>query len=163
MDKLKEILVYIIKSYPKKDDLSNARLTKIVYLSDWRHALTYNKQISNISWYFDNYGPYVKDVLKTVEKNGLFIKTETINIFGEPKTLIELKDINYNSNISSEEKASIDYIESVTQSLKWADFIKLVYSTYPIISTDRYNHLNLVEKAQVYKKILEQDITRVHT
>lgn len=161
MDKLKEILAYIIKSYPNKDDLSNARLTKMIYLSDWRHVLTYNKQISNISWYFDNYGPYVKDILKTVEKCNFFTRRETTNTFGESKTLIGLKDVNYEVNISTEEKSSIDYIKNVTQELNWTDFIKLVYSTYPIISTNRYNYFNLVEKAQAYKKILEQETTYI--
>ena len=157
MNKLKEILAYIIKTYPNKDDLSNARLTKLVYLADWKHVLTHNKQISDIKWYFDNYGPYVKDILKTVENNKCtFVAYETLNIFRESKILIALKQTQYGPSISNEEKISIDHIINVTHALNWTNFIKLVYSTYPIMSTERYNFLNLIEKAKVYKEMFAE-------
>ncbi len=51
-----------------------------------------------------------------------------------------------------EEKASLDYIIEVTKKLYWGDFIKLVYATHPIASSERYSYLNLIEKADEYKK-----------
>ncbi len=58
MAQIKDIVIHILKNYPHKDELSNARVTKLVYLADWRHVLETKEQISSIKWYFDNYGPF---------------------------------------------------------------------------------------------------------
>ncbi len=36
---LRDIMLYICDKYPQKRDLSNARLTKLIYLSDWKNIL----------------------------------------------------------------------------------------------------------------------------
>ena len=66
---LKYIMYYIIKNYPNqlKQELSNARLTKTVYLADWKQAIIKHRQISDIKWYFDNYGPFVNDIKHEAE------------------------------------------------------------------------------------------------
>jgi len=65
MSKLSTVLRFLCEKYPLKNELSNARLTKMVYLADWRSALMYGNQITDIEWYFDNFGPYVHDVVNT--------------------------------------------------------------------------------------------------
>ena len=147
MSNLKNILIYILNNYPHKDDLSNARLTKLVYLSDWYHAIHNKKQISTINWYFDNYGPFVWDIYKQAQDSETFKVHLTKNIYGKEKKLITLKE-DISSNIPDVEKISIDKIIDSTQSLNWDEFIKLVYSTYPILTTEKYNFLNLIEKAE---------------
>ena len=54
MTELKEVISYLVSKYPHKDELSNARLTKMIYLADWRHAITQGNQITDIRWFFDN-------------------------------------------------------------------------------------------------------------
>lgn len=82
---LKNIVAYILKKYPIKDELSKARLTKIVYLVDWRAAFDYGKQITNIKWYFDNYGPFVHDIENMAQDLEIFEKMTTRNYFGNKK------------------------------------------------------------------------------
>ena len=151
MNKLKETIAYILGKYPHKLEMSNARLTKIVYLSDWKHAIEHKQQITNIKWYFDNYGPYVSDVKEEIEKHSdIFAKQETKNMFGSPKTVFSLKNKTNNFDLNQEEKDAINHIIKVTKSLNWDDFIKLVYSTHPILSSNRYSDLDLVAKAKEY-------------
>ncbi len=149
MANLKDILIYILKEYPHKSELSNARLTKLVYLSDWSNAIHNQKQISNVKWYFDNYGPFVWDIYKEVKKNDMFKVKYTTNIFGKEKKLISLqKSASYTldeSNIKN-----INRVIEVTKDLNWDKFINLVYSTYPILTTDKYSDLNLENKAKEY-------------
>ena len=66
--KLLNVVTYLVKNYPVEDHLSNARVTKMVYLADWFHALNHQKQITSIKWYFDNYGPFVWDIKDLVEE-----------------------------------------------------------------------------------------------
>lgn len=155
MDKLKEIIAYILKKYPHKEEMSNARVTKIIYLSDWHQAIKFNRQITQINWKFDNYGPYVHDVSETVKKyNDFFNIIGTHNIFGGKKIIFTLKNGNYIPHISQEEQESLDYIISATAHLTWDEFIRVVYSTYPIMTTERYSYINLIEKASQYIEAL---------
>lgn len=151
MDKLKEIIAYILKQYPLNNELSNARVTKLIYLADWHQAIQHGRQISSIHWYFDNYGPYVLDVQNKVsECSDLFSQKNTVNMFGSPKTVFILQKPEYEPTLEDQEKASINHVITQTSKLNWGDFINLVYSTYPIISSERYSHLDLVEKAEEY-------------
>lgn len=153
MNNLKDIIAYIIKKYPIKDELSNARLTKMVFLSDWHQSITKKKQISNIEWFFDNYGPFVWEVYKEVKKNiDIFNVIETTNGYGQKKVLFQIKKESYKPKLSDDEKKSIDHVIEKTKKLNWDDFIKLVYSTYPIISSERYSKLNLIQKAKEYEE-----------
>ena len=162
MLELKDIMYYIIKNYPShmKKELSNARLTKMVYLSDWKNAIEYYAQITNINWYFDNYGPFVNDIKLEAEKHcDIFKIKNTVNLYGQPKTYFEIINNqemeNRIQNIDTNYKKILDYIIDLTSKMYWNTFIKLVYSTYPITSSDRYTHLNLIEKAKDYEKFKE--------
>ena len=155
---LKDVMAYLIKHYPDsmKNELSNAKLTKMVYLSDWHQAINYKRQITNIKWYFGNYGPFVHDVKNTAKENpDIFAIEDSQNMFGGPEKVYSLKDKIFQANISDEVKKSLDHIIGVTQKLYGTDFIKLVYATHPVLSSERYSFLNLVEKAEEYEAIKE--------
>jgi hypothetical protein len=147
---LKDIMAYIIVNYPHKLDLSNAKLTKMIYLSDWRHAIKYGTQISSIKWYFDNYGPFVWDIKDEAEKDDQFMVSELLNAYGTPKIVISLKNAKYIPRLSREEAYSVDHVIETSKKLNWDQFIRLVYSTYPIISSEKYTYLDLAQKAKEY-------------
>lgn len=153
MATLKDVIFYLISKYPKlaNSDLSNARVTKMVYLSDWHHAVNYSKQITNIHWFFDNYGPFVHDVKQEVESHqNIFSVKKATNYFGREKTLFEINDSAYQPSLTDDEKQSMDHVINTTQTLGWDSFIKLVYSTYPIMTSERYTPLDLISKAHSY-------------
>jgi hypothetical protein len=155
MAHLRDVIAYIIKSYPAalRHELSNARLTKMIYLADWHQAINHRRQISNIEWYFDNYGPFVNDVKKEAEKHSdLFDVNSDKNMYGQKKAVFSLKNENYQPELNVEERASIDRVVEATRKIYWDDFIKLVYSTHPITSSERYSCLDLVGKAEEYRK-----------
>ena len=152
MASLKDILIYLIKQYPHKDELSNARLTKMIYLADWLSAIRKDSQLTNIKWYYDNYGPFVWDVFDCVEDNADIFSVEyTTNMYGGEKRLINLKK-DVPNNLSNEEKRILDEVIDNTKSLYWTDFIKLIYSTYPILTSEKYSYLDLVNKAKEWRE-----------
>ena len=151
MKELKEILIYILDKYPYKDEMSNARLTKLVYLSDWYHAIHNQEQITAVKWYFDNYGPFVWDIYNAVKEDDVFKVELTNNYYGGEKKLISL-DKNVNANLTSLEAKSVDRIIEATKTLNWDSFIKLVYSTYPILKSDKYTSLDLVKNAMEFNE-----------
>lgn len=160
MSTTKDVMIYLMKNYPFKHELSNARLTKLVYLSDWRHALIHNSQITEIQWYYDNYGPFVFDILTTAENTqDVFKVDQTVNLYGDPKKQIGLVSESVEAILSDSEKAAVDFVIDKTNQLTWESFIRLVYSTYPIMSSERYSQLNLLEKATEYKAVKSRNKT----
>lgn len=151
MAELHDVMAYIIQNYPMKHELSNARLTKMVYLADWRQAISEGKQITSIQWYFDNFGPFVRDIETTAAfRDDLFATDLGSNMYGQPKKSFTMRNAQYRPQLSTSEQAAIDHIIGVTKTLYWKEFIKLVYSTHPIASSERYSTLNLVDKAREY-------------
>lgn len=137
---LNDLIKYFCSMYPHSQELSKARLTKMIYLADWENFCVNREQISNIEWYFDNFGPYVTDVIDTAYNDPNVRVVSTRTIYGTDKTLIE-----YNGempNIDEHTKAILNKVINDTKPLSWKSFIDYVYSTPPIRQSERYNYLN---------------------
>ena len=67
MNKLNELIKYILATYPKMEELSKPRLVKLIYLIDWKYSIEFGKQYTDIKWIFNHYGPYVHDVIDTMK------------------------------------------------------------------------------------------------
>ena len=74
--------------------------------------------------------------------------------FGKDITLRTEKE---SYDIPENVKNTIDIIIEKTQGLYWQQFINFVYSTYPIVTSERYTYLNLVQKATEYRQQLSED------
>lgn len=155
MADLKMLMAYFCKNYPYKDDISKARLNKMIYLADWKSAIEREMQVSSIRWIYNNYGPYVNEIAELAKQDDWFIIYNTVNDFGHKKNIIYINEYVQDNDITLLEcdKEYLNYVIKTTHSLNWADFIRLVYSTYPIISSTRKSSLNLIEKASIYNEI----------
>ena len=147
---LNDLIGYIVNNYKFKDDLSKARLNKIVYLVDWKSSIDRAKQVTNIEWYFNHYGPYVNDIETLLIFDERFSIEKTRNYFGNEKNIIRIESNGFNDP-SDDEKKIIDLVISVTQNLSWNEFINAVYSTYPIKNSIKGSYLNLIAFANEYK------------
>lgn len=152
MEKLKEIVAYFCSKYPYPKELSKARLVKMLYLADWKSSITNFQQLSDTKWVFNNYGPYVNDIVENLKKDSTFEVIDETNSHGAPKQVIRLKH-SYDSNLKQEDKTILDFVIKATSPLNYSEFIDLVYSTYPIKVSSKKSELNLVELAKDYKKI----------
>lgn len=153
MQKIENIIKYLCKNYPHKDELSKARLTKLVYLADWFFSLAKGRQMTDIHWVFNHYGPYVDDVTKVANESSDFKVITTTTELGGNKYLIELVDENSSIDLNEDEKIVLDFIIKKTQGMYFKKFIDYVYSTYPVTSKERYSTLDLVALAQEYKTL----------
>lgn len=148
MSKTADVAAYFCEHYPHKSELSKTRLTKLVYLADWESAKKMGRQVTNIKWYFHNYGPYVDDVMEAVREDVRFDVVNARNLYGESKTEVRLSEKQSKaSSLSIDEKEILNDVISATSSMYWNSFIKHVYSTTPIERSDRYSQLNLTQFA----------------
>lgn len=152
MAEIIDVAGYLCENYPYKGELSKARLTKMVYLADWKSCVDRNKQITRICWIFNHYGPYVDDVVADVKKHQ---KNFEINVsstmYGDTKEVISLTQ-KKEWALSEEEKRIIDHIIEQTKTLTWNSFIRLVYSTFPVLVSERSSSLDLQKLARRYQR-----------
>jgi len=152
MATVKDLLAYLLQEYPHKNEMSNARVTKLIYLCDWKHCLDHRSQITNIEWYFDSYGPFVWDVIDTAKEHPRLFSVEAgSNLYGASKQLIRCLNSRYKPVLTQTEREVAKHIIQITKGLTWDGFISLVYSTYPIITSNRYQRLDLPKLARQYK------------
>ena len=151
MDKLRDVLRYLCVRYPNKQELSNARLTKMVYLADWESAKRRGHQTTPIQWVFNHYGPFVYDVLDTARRDPQLRVEDCENMYGDKKTVVSVAGTPDYEQLSDDEKRILDRVIETTKDLRWDDFIEAVYSTYPIRARDRYEKLDLGALAAEWK------------
>lgn len=155
-EKIINIAAYILKSIiDKKNDngLSKARLTKLFYLIDWKSELDNNRQITDIQWYFHQFGPYVDDVM-----NALRYQTHIFKVYRYPDSrggfyeVILLNDLDFKPKLDLEDQKVIDHVIHITVNLNWDQFIELVYGTFPVFFGVKGQFLNLKEAAILRRK-----------
>lgn len=153
MNKLREIVRFLVAHYPHKKELSKARLTKMVYIADWKCALTYGYQLTNIRWQFNHYGPYVDEVIDAAYEDPEIDVVSTTNMYGHPKVLINSRLHHNDFTLSQGEINILRHVIDETVNMFWDEFIKYVYSSYPIASQNRYSELDLPKLAQQYHSL----------
>lgn len=136
--------------------LPKARLVKLVYLSDWKSAVEKGCQITEVKWLYNHYGPYVKEIIDEIDRNPDFVRRNYVNQFGKPAEKIDLKDEvfdmqQYTTNLNDDERKIIEFITDITKDMGYNEFLRLVYSTYPIIKSEKYQILDLAELAKGYQ------------
>ena len=92
MEKLKNIIAYFCTNYPYQKELSKARLVKMLYLADWKNSIENGRQLTDTKWIFNQYGPYVNDIIDYLKSDKRFEIINEINSYGAPKQLISLKN-----------------------------------------------------------------------
>lgn len=150
MNKLQNMLAYLCLHYPSEGDISNARLTKMIYLADWFSALAYDRQLTNIKWVFNHYGPYVDDVFNSLNDNNFTI-SHTKNYFGSEKTIISYIGKEQDINLDPESRQILQLVIDKTKSLNFDGFIQYIYSTYPVRAKNRYSTFDLPKLAKELK------------
>lgn len=151
---ISDLIKYILTNYPHKSELSASRLTKMLYLADWKSAIENSSQLTNAKWHFHHYGPYVDDFLKIAKEDNDIEVRNTSTIFGGKKQQLELaKSFKGNVDLSENQKMILDFVIDATKDKNYEEFIKLVYSTYPVVSSSRYSDFDLVNMASEYKEI----------
>lgn len=139
MAELKDIITYVYNNYPYKDKLSKARLVRMLYLADWRSAITRGKQLTQIAWEFSENGLEPREFI------------EEIYVPDESK-LNFLIDFSYPS-LTSEDKQVINHVIETSSEKNWDALMRLIYSTFPILTQPRSSKLDLVKLAKVYRSI----------
>lgn len=153
MNRLQSIIAYFCLNYPYPNELSNSRLTKLVYLADWVSALADNRQLTDIHWLFNHYGPYVDDVRIAVVFSHDFSLQNDQNMYGSSKNVIKFLGNPNEIFLDRRDREILNLVIDKTKGKYYNEFIDYIYSTYPVQSQNRYSNLDLVKLANEYKNL----------
>src|SRR5215208_6804194 len=127
MGSLRDTVAYVCKHYPDKDELSNARVTKMVYLADWKAAIDQGEQLTNITWRFEHFGPFVYDVRDMVVDDPDFEIVPTRNMYGAHKELLRVSErVHEFPFLTEDDQKILDFVITTSSKLNWSEFIRLV-------------------------------------
>lgn len=141
-EQLKNIMQSVLSRYDGW--MYNAALTKFIYLVDIESVRKSGKQITHITWYRNNYGPFVWDVLNCAKE-----MPHIFEIYTEPgnKRHICLKNVESYRNSDDIETLIDKIINSIPNpKTDFSGFKEYVYTTPPMILS-RQNGLLDIAKA----------------
>ncbi len=95
--------------------------------------------------------PPPTDVVVELTQTNNFHIEKTLNAFGSEKEIISLKNAGHPFKLDPIELEVAKHVLQETKSLRFDEFIKLVYSTYPVVTQPKGSYLNLVQLAKDYK------------
>lgn len=147
------IINFILSEQTNRSGISISKLTKIIYLIDWRSSITIGRQITDLQWHANIHGPYTKTILEESQKEKNIIITTTINELGNKKTFLTLEH-SRKPELNRDIIDTINFVLDATKNKINRDLEKLVDSTYPIVSSEKYSELDLTQKAMEYKNYL---------
>ena len=155
MNSIIDLAVYFTKS-ARDFELSNARLTKMIYLTDWRSVLVSEAQVTDIVWHFDTYGPFVWDVHNCLNSEPELFETDIRDAVENRilRRMVKLKNTGSVAHLSDEVIRVAKHVVDSTLKLSWTEFVRLIYSTYPVSKSKRFTDLDLTMLGIEYKKLV---------
>jgi hypothetical protein len=153
---IKEVLKYTFSHY-LKDDLTLSQLIKLIYLADWKASLDRGRTITDIKWQIVNGEPKMdKASLKqTIEFFEATLKGEKVVSFfqsfyeGIKKT-----------KLTQYEKSILDFVIEKARTKSSEKFSQLVHSTFPSLTLDESDEVDLPKLATIYTKELKPGLRK---
>ena len=119
----------------------------MIYLADWDACIETGEQLTDLNWFYDHYGPYLHDIFDTAISDPRF---ETYR-YGAAD-MISVKSGGSDVNLPDEVLKFVEPVKKSAQSIPFRNFLKRVYSTYPIRTQSKYSKLDLPALAKAYRR-----------
>jgi len=145
MAKTRDALAYLVLNATTTVPPTLLKLTTLLYLSDWRSAITLKRQITDIKW-IQPFVAKASEVGQYLGKNPADFTIATTNqlevaFVGDPQSI----------RLPLEERACLDFVLQSYAQKDWPDLFRLAYSTYPMFSQAAQSALDLVALADMYE------------
>ena len=150
MSTLKQVMLYIVKSYKHSKSISVSRLSKTVYLADWLAALKLDRQLTNITWDIRFSGPFAPEIESILTGDVDFQMQADKNYINKVQQIAVPND-DIPVELTPAELRVLDKVLRDTVQLNWNDFLNYVYATYPVKIQQRTTIIDLVAVAKEYK------------
>lgn len=132
MAELKDVISYVCAKYPHASSVPLPTLTKILYLAEWRSAITRKHQLTRAEWFLNQSGPFSPDIAKALTENSAFAVGKSRSIFKPSTERVSLQAATGWKGLTVEDKEVLDFVLRVMSTKSFGEFVRLVESTYPV-------------------------------
>lgn len=151
MERVINILDYLYIKYPNSNQLSISRVMKLLYLIEWRYAITNFKKLTDIEWLNTEYGPFYKSLRNIFNESSNFSVTLKLDENGREQTIILFLNKKDTINLKSETIEVIDFVIEHCQDYSWTELNNLVNSTYGVLNTPQGQIVDIIKLAKEYR------------
>jgi hypothetical protein len=143
MAETNQALAYIALNASRAVPLTWLRITTLLYLSDWRSAIIFKKQISDVNW-VQPFVEKVPDIAHRITQphSGFVVEEPGVIRFAGPPRI----------TLSPDAAECIDFVLHGELQKGWLEFFRIAYSTFPMFSQPARAALDLVDLARRYEQ-----------
>lgn len=152
MERVINIIGYLYLQYPNSNQLSISRVMKLLYLIEWRFAITKLEKLTDIEWLQTEYGPFYKSLRSIFNESSNFEVIIKIDDNNKEQLVINFLNKKENFNLRNDTKEVIDFVISHCQNYSWTELNTLVNSTFGVLNTPQGQLISLVILAKQYIK-----------
>ena len=152
MAELQDVISYACAKYPYASSVPLSTLTKILYLAEWRSAITRKRQLTQARWLLNQSGPFSPDIATALAATPTFAVGRSQSIFKPSPLRVSLRQVDAGwKGLTVEDKEVLDFVLRVISTKSYGEFIRLVESTYPVYKNpENTAALDLVGLAERY-------------
>ena len=133
-----EVLDYLREIYPRSSDFNIDRAMLTLYLIDWKAAIDLRRPVTDLEWRIEHVPQ------PTVAQREVMLSA----LQHEPTCALA----GNMGEMTAEDRAIIHDIVARVGSKSKTELLRLVYSTFPVLSQPRHAPINLVSMADKYKR-----------
>ncbi|WP_367772488.1 type II toxin-antitoxin system antitoxin SocA domain-containing protein [Flavobacterium sp. WC2421] len=152
MERVINILDYLYIKYPNSNQLSISRVMKLLYLIEWRYAITNFEKITDIEWMQTEYGPFYKTLRSIYNESSNYEVTIKLDDKNREQTVIIFLNKKENLSLKDEAKKVVDFVIGHCKDYSWTELNNLVNSTYGVLNTPQGQIIDIVNLARKYKE-----------
>ncbi|GEM_PF-1829163 len=152
MERVINILDYLYVNYPNSNQLSISRVMKLLYLIEWRFAITKFDKLTDIEWLQTEYGPFYKSLRSIFNESSNFEVIIKIDNNNKEQLVINFLNKKDNFNLGKDTSDVIDFVIAHCKNFSWTELNTLVNSTYGVLNTPQGQLINIVGLAKQYIK-----------
>jgi hypothetical protein len=136
------VVTYLSSRHPQDIELTDERMLLLLYLADWRSAITRKVPVTDITWRVEDFGPQPDAVLSCAmsSHDRKAMSRRSAEAAHEAESL------------TADEREVIEFVLGSAAHKSQQDLVRLVYSTFPIMTQPKHAPLSLVALAERYNR-----------
>lgn len=144
---VRDYAYYVCSKFSDSPDVGRERVHFLLFLAAWRLSLSKDQTLSSLRWICNDIGPYsetIDNVLRSDDRLKVFVSSDSSSA---ERILVIRKEDPVLSEIF---RNHIDQLIERYGKTSFLDLSKLVFSTYPILASNRGYPMDLPALAKAY-------------
>ena len=153
MDKIRNLIIFIIKNLKDKKEATPGYIKRVIYLIDWESCLIRGETLTNINWIKDEDGISIEYLDNIINK---LLDTFKVNKIVNSLNYLSLLNPSDRYNFEEDELKIIKAVWKKIGNKNYEVLASKVFGTYPYkyYSSKKCQNINLIEASKKFKNLV---------